>query len=60
MMSAKKGAQMVELTVNGEEIPLNRFVATLLEAQLIATVKSLKDIPEAIRRLSVTVTPEEQ
>lgn len=51
---------MVELTVNGERIPLNRFVATLLEAQIIATVNSLKDIPGAIRDVSITVTPEEE
>jgi hypothetical protein len=51
---------MVELTVNGEKIPLNRFVATLLEAQIIATVNTLKDIPGAITQISVTVTPEEE
>ena len=51
---------MVELTVNGEEIPLNRFVAALLEAQLIATVNTLKDIPEAISHVRFTVTPKEE
>ena len=51
---------MVELAVNGQKIPLNRFVETLLEAQLIATVNSLKDVPGAITRISLTVTPDEE
>jgi hypothetical protein len=57
-MLTHEEAPMVELTVNEREIPLNRFVAALLEAQLIATVDSLKDIPGPITRIRLTVTPE--
>jgi protein gp37 len=60
VLLTKEEVRMVELTVNGQIVPLNRFVATLLEAQLIATVNSLRDIPGAITRISLTVVPEEE
>ena len=50
---------MVELTINNERIPLNEFIASLLEAQLLASVKTLKKIPEPIDTLTISVKVED-
>ncbi len=51
---------MVELSVNGHPIPLNQFVSRLLEAQLRATVATLRDIPEDVREIVVRVLPSQE
>ncbi len=49
---------MVELTINNEAIPLNQFIANLLEAQLLASVKTFKKIPETINTLTISIKVE--
>ena len=49
---------MIELKVNGQTIPLNQFVSSLLEAQMRATVSTLRDIPDKVDEIVLTVVPE--
>ncbi|MCU0611364.1 MAG: molybdopterin-guanine dinucleotide biosynthesis protein MobB [Candidatus Eisenbacteria bacterium] len=46
---------MVELKVNGRVIPLNQFVSNLLEAQMRATVSTLRDMPEKVEEIVLKV-----
>lgn len=49
---------MVELKVNGQPVPLNPFISSLIEAQMLATVKTLRDIPEEVEEILLRVKAE--
>ena len=46
---------MIELKVNGRVIPLNQFVSNLLEAQMRATVSTLRDMPDKVEEIALKV-----
>jgi len=50
---------MVKLTINDEKIPLNQFIENLLEAQLLASVKTLKKIPKTINTVTISIRVED-
>ncbi|MBN1426001.1 hypothetical protein JXA88_15740 [Candidatus Fermentibacteria bacterium] len=49
---------MVELKINGQSVPLNPFISNLLEAQMTATVKTLRDIPDKVEEIELRIAPE--
>lgn len=49
---------MVELKINGKRVVLNEFVTQLVEAQILALVRTLHDIPENIDEVLITIAPE--
>lgn len=49
---------MIELKINGEVIPLNQFVSSLLDAQMRATVSTLRDIPDKVEEIVLKVVAE--
>lgn len=55
MAADSRRSMMIELKVNGQEVPLNRFVSQLLEAQIRATVRTLRDIPDEVEEIVLKV-----
>jgi len=51
---------VVDLTVNGVPVKVNAFVSEVIESQLIALVGALRDIPDPIEEISVTVSTGER
>jgi len=51
---------VVDLTVNGVSVKLNSFVSDVIQSQILALVGALRDIPEPIEEIRVTVTPGER
>lgn len=43
------------LKINGEEVKLNKFVASFLEGAIRGILRSLKDVPKEFRTIEIVI-----